>query len=313
MIITVTANPLIDRTLIVSDFQPGRIHRAEQTRETVGGKGINVARILKTMGASVTAVTFAGGGYGDRMVELLRQEDIPTRITRTSSPTRFQVSIQSRGQSLPTDVIDPGSFIETTEKEALISEVEEILRHASDNIEWLILSGSAASGPMDDLYRRLAEIASKYEISVFLDSYGTIFVEGLKANPLAVKPNLDEAEKLSGLTLDSQKKQIYFLKELHHNGVKIPILTLGEKGALLLFEDSVYWGIPPKINTVNPIGSGDAFVGAFTATRSKGCEWTDCFRWGVAAGTANATVWDACGCSLESIESFYLQTIIQKL
>lgn len=302
MILTVTANPLIDRTLNLYSFRLGQIHRTSHISEIAGGKGINVARMIKTLGEPVHAITFTGGGYGNHFQELLEQEGISNTTIQILSPTRFQVSILDNSNEIYTDILDQGAFVSNTELDCLVYETENLLKY-NNNIQWLILSGSAPQGKADHLYYELIKIASKYNIKTILDSYGEIFKQGIKAKPYCIKPNLKEAELSIGKPINSKAKILNFIKKMVDSGIELPIVSLGKDG-VIAGHRSNYWEIrPPIIKVVNTVGSGDALVGALAVSLTRGHSIPDSLRRGVAAGTANALCPIPCGCTPSQISN----------
>jgi tagatose 6-phosphate kinase len=312
-ILTVTANPLIDRTLVVDELEKGKIYRARETSEVVGGKGINVARLIRNLGTPVEAVTFTGDFYGEHLERLLAKEKIPHHCIHTQSPTRFQVSIRERESNLHTDIIDPGSVVQTQEADALYYQVELLIKYGAEKPDWLVLSGSAPRGEANDLYARLTRLGNQNQIPVFLDSYGEMFNRALPEKPYAVKPNLKEAEQFSGKDLSSRENQVSFIRELRKMGIAMPILSLGEKGLLALAEGELLCYYPPKVDAVNVTGSGDALVAAFVVSRGWGMSLWDALLWGTAAGTANALQWEPCNFGKEEIEVHLPFVRVEKL
>lgn len=312
MILTVTANPLIDRTLHLQSFRLGQIHRTSHISEIASGKGINVARIIKTLGERVHAITFTGGGYGNRLTELLEKENISHTTIQTLSPTRFQVSILDNSNSLYTDILDQGTFVTNAELDCLVYEIENLLKTKMD-IQWLILSGSAPQGKATHLYFELIKIANKYNIKTILDSYGEIFKQGIKAKPYCIKPNLKEAELFIGNPIKSKVILLNFIKKMLGYGIQLPIISLGKDGIIAGNKRS-YWEVrPPKIKVINAVGSGDAFVGALAVSLTQGHSIPDSLRYGVAAGTANAQGSIPCGCTHSQISNILPKVQIREI
>ncbi len=302
MILTVTANPLIDRTLHLQSFRLGQVHRTSQISEIAGGKGINVARMIKTLGEPVHAITFIGGGYGNRLKELLEHESIPNTTIQTISPTRFQVSILDNSNGIYTDILDQGTFVSNAELDCLLYETENLLKNKKD-IQWLILSGSAPHRKAAFLYYELIKIANKYNIKSILDSYGEMFKQGVKAKPYCIKQNRKEAELFIGKPIKSKAKVLNIIKKLLDIGIQLPIISLGKDG-VIAGHNGNYWEVrPPTIKVVNTVGSGDALVGALAVALTQGHSIPESLRCGVAAGTANAQGSIPCGCTQPQISN----------
>ena len=312
MILTVTANPLIDRTLVVNSLQPGKILRATHVSEIVGGKGINVARIVKVLGEDVHAISFVGGYYGGWLQDILELDNIPNTLIRTLSPTRFQVSILDNTSKTHTDIIDPGSYVSTNEIQTMIYESENLIMR-TPAIKWLVLSGSTPQGKVSNLYYDLIKLANKYNVKTVLDSYGEFFKMALKAKPYIVKQNKQEAETLLRKPINSKVKILDYIKKMWDIGIALPILTMGKDGAIAGYQNKIWEIKPPKVKIVNATGSGDAFIGTLVVKLSQGKSMEESLCWATAAGAANATVWIPCGCTQSQIRQILPKVKIQLL
>jgi len=305
MIITVTLNPLVDKTISVDKMLPGANHRVTKGIEVVGGKGINVSRAVKNLGEKTIALSFIGGETGTHLSSLLKQEEIPSILIRTKSSTRIQVSLLDESNNKPTFFIFPNEGVTKPELESLKFELNNIL---SDNSEKkvLVISGSAPAEDMDNSIKEIIHIANKFNIITILDSYGKAFKFGLSEKPFIAKQNQKEAEAYFGFGLNNQDKILDAIRIFLNLGIKFPIITSGKDWVYAGY-NGIFWKfIPPVVKTVNPTGSGDAMAGsiALDLMRYKTEQLTQnqvekILIKAVAAGAANASVLLPCGITRE--------------
>ncbi|MCX7918305.1 MAG: PfkB family carbohydrate kinase [bacterium] len=300
LVITVTLNPLIDKTVYVDKLVPGKIHRAICGPEIVGGKGINVSRAVKRLGGDSIAITFIGGEIGTHLSTLLHQERIPSRFVRTITPTRLQISILEQSNNKSTSIIFPNTGVSQEELDTLLFELSNLLvRQNKKSI--LVISGSAPSGDMDTSIKKIIHMANKFKIKTILDSYGTAFARALSERPFCVRQNRKEAELYFNHRLTHQGDILDAIAEYFKLGIKFAIITSGAN-AVYAGYNGYFWKVtPPKVTTVNPTGSGDAMTASIAldlltidASDLSLKQAERILIKSVAAGAANATVWLPC-------------------
>lgn len=284
MITTVTLNASIDKAYeLLEPMTPGTVMRVKEVRNTAGGKGLNVARIVHLCQMPVLATGFAGGFNGQYLEWLLEKDGIPSCFTPIAGETRSCINVlEERYQS--TEFLEPGSSVSEEELAAFYRQFEEVLAQTSV----VTFSGSLPAGVPLDTYQRLIELAKKAGKLVLLDSSGEAFREGLKAQPTLVKPNKDEIEALFGVTLHSVEETLFYAQKIADQGIDYVVVSLGGDGAVLLHDGKIYRGQPPKIQPVNTVGCGDSMVGALAVALAKGQAPEECLRYAIAVGTANA-------------------------
>jgi 1-phosphofructokinase family hexose kinase len=293
MILCVTLNPCLDKTLTVPPWQPGQMVRGSAVREVVGGKGNNVARALRRLGRDpVRPVTFLGGPLGERCERLLREADgFDPLITPTAAPTREILTVRTGDTAEQTSFFDPNPEIRPAEAEALLNRVEGAL--TADGVAALTLSGSSPGEATHALYSDLIALALARKVPVFLDTYGPA-LEGIWGFwPTAMQLNRREA----GLHLKADRPgddAVWGLLEgWARRGVACSIVTDGPAPLLAFVGGRRYRVHPPEIEVVNPVGSGDSLlaglVDGWLAVRPP----EPLLRHAVACGVANAEVWDA--------------------
>ena len=291
MILCVTLNPCLDKTLTVPDWKPGDNIRGLELREVAGGKGNNVARALARLGRVARPSTFLGGAVGARCERLLRDVDgFDPLVVPTGASTREILTVRAPGVEA-TAFFDPDPSVTPEEAEALVLAVQKALKKG--DVEALTLSGSSPSPTTHGLYSDLIALAKAGQVPAFLDTYGPsldaiwgFWPEVMQLNRREAglhlrKPDPTEAE-LDGL-----------LRKWERHGVKTAVVTNGPGEVIARIRGQTYRAHPPKIEPVNPIGSGDCMLAGLVDARLANLEPEAMLRRGVAAAVANALVWDA--------------------
>ncbi len=285
MIFTLTLNPAVDRELTVDDIVFDTVLRASHWQVDCGGKGFNVARMLKSLGVQSTALGFAAGKAGELLEEKLRALGIATDFIWIEGETRTNVSIVTPGGEHYLKVNEPGPTISAADITKLIDQVRS-LATAGD---WWVLAGSLPPGVSAGIYAELTEIIQAAGANVFLDTSGSALQQSCSAKPLLVKPNAEEAHELTGLPVTSPQEFAAAAAEIQKQGPTNVIISLGKAGALLTTADSSWLAASPKIVERNPIGAGDSMVGGVIWGLSEGQDLPESLRRGIACGAATAS------------------------
>jgi 1-phosphofructokinase family hexose kinase len=294
MILCVTLNPCLDKTLTVPAWQPGDSVRGQAVREVVGGKGNNVARALTRLGRDARPVTFLGGAVGDRCRELLLDDDrLDPLVISTAAPTRVILTARTEGSPDQTSFFDPDPEITTSESDALFRGVEAAL--GAGEIEALTLSGSSPSATTHGLFSDLIALARSRRVPVFLDTYGPALDAIWGFWPDAIQLNRHEAAAHLRTTSEdlTDGKVFGLLGEWSRHGVTCGIVTDGPRAALAVLRGRHYRVLPPSIAAINPIGSGDCLLAGVVDAWLAHSEPDALLRHGLACAVANALVWDA--------------------
>ena len=278
MIVTVTPNPSVDRTLEVAGLQRGEVLRASAARSDAGGKGVNVTRALIANGHPSLAVLPLGGGDGHLLAGLLTDAGVAHRAVTTSAGTRSNITL-SEPDGTVTKVNAPGQPLRPDELDALIGAVAEALAGAS----WLVCCGSLPDGAPTDLYARLAQRAGAAGVPVAVDTSGPALEAALAGRPDLIKPNLAELAELVGRPLATVDEVIAAATDVRSRGPGTVIVSLGARGALLVDGSEPLLAIPPKVAPRSDVGAGDTLLAGFLAGGGGGA---DALRTAVAWGTA---------------------------
>jgi 1-phosphofructokinase family hexose kinase len=294
MILCVTLNPCLDKTLVVPRWGPGDSVRGRAVREVVGGKGNNVARALTRLGRPARPVTFLGGPVGIHCQDLLRREDhLDPIIVATASPTRVILTVRTQDSPDQTAFFDPDPAVLPAEADALVRAVASALD--AGGIEAVTLSGSSPARATHALYSDLIRLVRTRAIPVFLDTYGPALDAIGSSWPDAIQLNRREAaahlRTTTAALSDDQVRTM--LADWSRHGVRWGIVTDGPGAVFGLLDGRHYHALPPPITAVNPIGSGDCLMAGITDAWLAQLNPTDTLRHGIACAVANALVWDA--------------------
>jgi 1-phosphofructokinase family hexose kinase len=286
LIVTVTMNAAVDRTLTVPNFQPGQRHRASLGLTLAGGKGINIARALKQLGVPVVATGLAGGRTGTRIVEELTSEAILNDFVRIEQESRTSTAIVDPTSSTYTEVNEWGPHVEREELEILL----EKLAYLSRGAEYFVFAGSLPRGIDDSFYAEAVRELNRRGVKTVLDSEGEPLRLGVQAEPHLVSPNEREAEALAGQEFHDDEDFLTGLDVISELGARNVLITR-ESGCWALLrterEPRRYRAVAARVDPISAVGSGDVLLAGFIAAKLEGRSDEDALRSGVAAGAAS--------------------------
>ena len=282
MILTVSLNPAVDRTAEVDELKPGCVNRLKHVKDYPGGKGINVTRVLRILGADVIATGFTGGYTGKFIEEAVRECGAESAFEETQAPVRTNLNIISADGS-GTEILEPGSFIGEEVISRFLVKYEEHL----DRADIAVFSGSLPQGVPVDFYGRLISMAKKKNVKTILDCSGEALREGIKACPDLIKPNIKELSDLFGQNTDSMEAVEGLAEKIRQEGVKNVCVSLGENGLLLDDSDGYHFAEAIKLEPVNTVGCGDAAVAALAYSFDRGDTGEIALKMAVAVSAAN--------------------------
>lgn len=284
MITTVTLNASIDKAYYMDqEITNGEVMRVSKCINSAGGKGLNVARIVKLCNEDVLATGLVGGYNGRYLEALLKQDQIDFDFEHVKGETRSCINVLDSKYG-STEYLEPGCVIDINEEIKFIERFKKIVKDS----DIVTISGSIPKGINTDIYQRLITIVKELGKKVILDTSGDLLKEGLKARPTMVKPNQDEIEKLFNTKITSIDDVVSYAKKIHNQGIENVVISLGGDGALLVCDEGVFQGKPPKIKVVNTVGCGDSMVGAFSIAMARNYSKVEALRFAVAVASANA-------------------------
>jgi 1-phosphofructokinase/tagatose 6-phosphate kinase len=283
LILTVTLNAAIDRTVEVPNFRQGHRHRAVERRTTAGGKGVNVARALKLLGRPVIATGLAGGPTGSRVLERLGEESILSDFTRIADESRTNLVVIDPTSGEQTEINERGPEVRTEEVEAFV----EKLMYLAKGARLCVLSGSIPPGVDPSIYARIIEQLRALGVATLLDAEGEPMRSGVRAEPTVVAPNVREAEELVGHEFAEPEDALRALRGLVELGAEEAVITrpdgcvafVGPPGEQRVYELSI-----EPLEPVATVGSGDAFLAGYAAARYDEASPRECLAYAVACG-----------------------------
>ena len=268
MITTVTLNPAIDRTIIVNNFEYGSVNRVASSREDIGGKGINVARILLALGSDAKAIGFIGRNNYPQAQALLKADAIPTEFISIDAPTRINTKLLETSTHTTTDINEAGFAVSGKEIEA----VRRLILDYAEKSTFLVFSGSVPRGLPSSIYREMIETMPSH-CKVALDADGLLLMEGLKASPFLIKPNIHELESALGRTLTSHQEIVDAAAGLILlYGISYVLVSMGGDGSILVTADQALFASPLPVDVRGTVGAGDSMLAGFIHGLSSGCD-----------------------------------------
>jgi 1-phosphofructokinase/tagatose 6-phosphate kinase len=286
MIVTVTLNAAVDRTLTVPNFQPGHRHRASGSLTAAGGKGVNVARALKNLEAPVIATGFAGGRAGDRIIEELAAEAILNDFVRIADESRTSTAVVDPTAGRLSEIYEWGPRIRPEELEVLLDKLRYLSRVAS----FVVFSGSLPSDVADDFYAEAIRDLNRRGVHCVLDCEGEPLRIGVEAEPFVVSPNQREAESLVGQEFSEEEDFVMALDVIADIGARNVLITEETSCFALFREDRQVRRFRATVARMDPIasvGAGDVLLAGFLATRFNGGSLDEALRIGVGAAAAS--------------------------
>jgi 1-phosphofructokinase/tagatose 6-phosphate kinase len=285
VIVTVTMNAAIDRTLTVPNFLLGQRHRASQVLTLAGGKGINIARALKGLDVPVAATGLAGGRTGMRIVEELTAEAILNDFVRIVDESRTSTAVVDPTAGTYTEINEWGPEVQEEELELL----REKLLYLARGADVVVFAGTLPRSVAQDFYAESIRELNRRGVRTVLDTEGEPLRLGVAAEPYLVTPNQAEAESLLGQEFTEDQDFVLALDHIAELGARNVLIT-EETGcfAFLREERSAkrFRATAPKVEALSGVGSGDVLLAGFLAARFEERPAEDALRAAVAAGAA---------------------------
>ena len=309
-IVTLTLNPAVDLATSVDRMEPVRKLRCSAGRRDPGGGGINVARVVKRLGADVTAVYPAGGYAGAWLERLIDAEGVNSLAVPIRDETREDVTVFEEASGQQYRFVLPGPRLDADEWAACLEAVATL----GPGADFVCASGSLPPGVPDDVYAQLAGRAAGWGARLALDTSGAALKAALTGRVYLIKPSLGEMRELTGAPLDDAAARVRACRDLVDRGqVEIVALSLGAEGAMLVTADSA-WAAPAlDIVPVSTVGAGDSFLGAMVWALASGEALADAFRYAVAGGSAALVAPGTELCLAEDVKRLIDQVRLERL
>lgn len=282
MILTLTPNPSVDRTIAIASLARGQVQRATDTRMDPGGKGINVSRALAANGGATLAVLPNGGGHGRMMADLLHEAGTPIEAVPISDSIRANVALVEP-DGTTTKINELGPVMSPAEVEALLAAVDDA---CDKGTSWVVGCGSLPRGMEDTAYADLIARVRARGVKVAIDASGTPFTEGVKAGPDLIKPNRVELGELVGRDLPTLADVVQAARDLIASGIETVLVSLGRDGAVLVTAEDVLHASAEVAKPLSTVGAGDCTLAGYLLACDRGDDPATALTTAVAFGAA---------------------------
>ena len=280
MIVTVTLNTAIDKTLSVPNFRLGRRHRTVEQTTMPGGKGVNVARVLKTLGAPVIATGLAGGATGTRIVDQLTQLSVLSDFVRIGEESRTNTAVIDPTTGEQTEINEKGPKVTPHEVELFVDKLLYLAKGATV----CVFAGSLPREVDTDLYAQLIRELRRLHVTTVIDTDGEPLRRAVRAEPDIISPNVLEAEELVGHEFNDDEDRTYAVREMCGSGARAAWMTcrtacfarMAPRGSS---EPSLF-RVADARRAIKPLAASDrdAFLAGFVAARYQGHSMADALR-----------------------------------
>lgn len=302
MILTITINPLLERRLFYTKVSLGKSFRASKEFFTAGGKGINVSRQLNLLGEKNHALTFLGGYNGKLLRKCLIEDHIDFSAISTKAETRIADLIIEEEEKRITSFFGSNSEIMIDEVNEFNSKLDKMIQNCS----CVVFSGSSPCEETDDIFSYGIKLAHEHDKISILDTYGKHLLPSLDAAPTFIHNNVSEIESSLNIDLSTEQSKINFLLELNRKGIKWAFLTDGENPIYASKYDFIYKVEFPKVDTIDPTGSGDAFTAGIVYGIENSFVFEETLILATKLGLLNAMKLETCKVDKLAIDNFEL-------
>ncbi len=308
--VTLCMNPSIDISTSVERVMPIRKLRCTAAKRDPGGGGINVARVVRRLGADVTAIYPTGGATGQLLRRLVDREGVQSLTVYAAEEIREDFTVLEQVTDSQYRFVLPGPQLAEREwRECL-----EVVASFKGRSQYVVASGSLPPGVPEDFYGRIARVAKDMGAKVILDTSGPPLQAALEEGVYLIKPSLRELSELGHTQLEGQAAWLEASRNLLCRGrVEIVALTLGDQGALLVTRDQAWRAQPLRIKPVSAVGAGDSFLGGLVWSLVSDHSLETAFRYGSAAGSAAVLAPGTELCRPQDVERLYGEVVVQAI
>lgn len=309
MIVTVTLNPAIDRTIVVEEINKKDVTRVEKTRRDAAGKGINVSKVIASLGGNTICSGFLAGENGKFMIEKLSKLGIKTDFVWIDGETRENIKIQESFKNKVIEINEKGPSIVQKDLQKIEKKLD-LLLHKGDI---LVLAGSVPIGVPTEIYHKLIVKYNNLGIITILDTSLELLKQSLSAKPKIIKPNLYELSKLLDKELDKEEDIILEAQKLCNQGIEEVIVSLGKEGSLYVNKDLVYKVLPPSLKVKSTVGAGDSYLAGFTYAIDQGYDLERKLKFASSVASASCMVEGTNPGENSDIDSLIQQTTLDNI
>ncbi len=285
MIITVTMNPAIDKTIEVDNFEVGTLNRIKKSVSDAGGKGINVSKTIRAIGTNTIATGFVGGNTGNIIVNTLNSLNIENDFVYLEEETRTNTKVFANNAPV-TELNEQGAMVSEEKLKELLLKIEEY----SNNDTIFVLAGSIPKGVPKDIYKTITEMVKAKGSKVIIDADGELFRNSLSSIPYLIKPNKEELSEYAQLTGEVTNEQlIEIAQEFLQKGIETVVISLGKEGSIFLIGGKKYFCNPVDVKVHSTVGAGDAMVAGLAYSLEHNLSIEDTIRLSVATSAGAVT------------------------
>jgi 6-phosphofructokinase 2 len=307
-ILTITLNPAIDVATSVDQLLPSIKLRCAPERRDAGGGGINVARVAHRFGASALAAHTSAGIVGQLLERLLLEEGVPNLALPVSGETREDITVFERATAREYRFILPGPTLSGEDWERCLARLRAF------RADLVVMSGSLPPGAPENAYAAIARTFKASGARVIVDASGKTLRAAIEEGVFMIKPNLEELRALADAPLPDEQSWVEASRKLlAARSAEIVVLSLGDKGALLATKEETWRAEPAPVDVVSSIGAGDSLVGGMAWALDAGLPVSECFRYGVAAGSAALLAPGTQLCKREDVERLLPSVVMRRI
>lgn len=286
MIITLTLNPALDKTLVLNEFVPGQVNRVQSLRRDAGGKGLLVSKTIEALGGQSVALGIVGGATGQFIRDQLDALGIHHDLVEVNSETRTNLKLIDNLNHTYTEINEAGAPVHAM----VIDEVVYALKSYVRKGDIVVLAGSLPEGCDKGLYAGIIQTVHELEAKAYLDCDGEALRLGVAARPDLIKPNKTELAQLCNIEKEDDIALFEEAKRLVKGGAGQVLLSLGAYGAIYMSPKFCLRAQGLKVPVVGRSGAGDAMMGALVLAEERGLDPHDRLRYAVAAASAKIMI-----------------------
>lgn len=283
MIYTVTLNPARDRTVVIDNFSAGKVNRIQSLRDDPGGKGINVSKMIRSLGGKSVAMGILGGATGKYIKKSLQDMGIDSDFVLTTAETRTNIKVVDTVRGETTDINEPGTPV----AKRVLTSVFTRLKARAQKGDIVVFAGKIPQGASAGLLAEWIGKLTAAGVRVFLDADGDTLFEGVKASPYLIKPNEAELSQLMGCSFSTLSDVCLGAKRvIHEAGVQVVAVSMGGDGALIVTKDGAYRAEGIRVPVLSTVGAGDAMMAALAFGMDTGMPFPEMVALSIAASAA---------------------------
>lgn len=297
MIITVSLNPALDKTMTLPGFAVNTVNRVQHIRLDPGGKGINVSKTVKTLGGETLAIGVLGGAAGGYIKAALDAMELPNDVIITKEPTRTNIKIVDPVLQTNTDINEPGFPISQETLQLVWKKLTQVVRPG----DTVVFAGKNPPAMADDCLAHWITQLRSLDVRTCVDTVGKPMALALEAQPDIIKPNKLELSEIMGRPMNTEAEILSAARELTARGVGLVAASMGDEGAVFVTKDQSLRGYTPKVRVASTAGAGDAMMAALAYYTSAGCSLEETARRAIAVSVASVTFDGSQAAELDSI------------